>query len=110
MSLASLLLPEGEFRVIRCEIADKLIACGDGDSALLYLYALRRGERLEEKAAMRDLGFSKERFDRAVFTLTGLTVRESPRFRRRPARISRNTRPPNCARPAKATINSPPCA
>ena len=78
MSLASLLLPEGEFRVIRCEIADKLIACGDGDSALLYLYALRRGERLEEKAAMRDLGFSKERFDRAVFTLTGLTVRESP--------------------------------
>ena len=28
MSLASLLMPEGEFRVIRCEIADKLIQCG----------------------------------------------------------------------------------
>ncbi|MGM9612217.1 MAG: DnaD domain protein [Butyricicoccus sp.] len=77
MSLASLLLPEGEFRVIRCDIADKLIACGDGDSALLYLYVLRRGERLEEKTAMRDLGFTKERYDRAVFTLTGLTMRES---------------------------------
>ena len=77
MSLASLLLPDGEFRVIRCDIADKLIACGDGDSALLYLYVLRLGERLDEKTAMRELGFSKDRFDRAVFTLTGLTVHES---------------------------------
>lgn len=77
MSLSSLLLPEGEFRVVRCDIVDKLIACGDGDSALLYLYALRRGERLDETTAMRDLGFSRERFDRAVFTLTGLTLRES---------------------------------
>ena len=78
MSLASLLLPDGEFRVIRCDIADKLIACGDGDSALLYLYALRRGERMEEATAMRDLGFSKERFDRALFTLTSLTVQNTP--------------------------------
>lgn len=85
MSLASLLLPEGEFRVIRCDIADKLIACGDGDSALLYLYVLRRGERLEEKTAMRDLGFTKERYDRAVFTLTGLTVRESAPLPQPPA-------------------------
>lgn len=77
MSLSSLLLPEGEFRVVRCDIADKLIACGDGDSALLYLYALRRGERLDETTAMRELGFTRERFDRAVFTLTGLTLRES---------------------------------
>lgn len=77
MSLSSLLLPEGEFRVIRCDIADKIIACGDGDSALLYLYALRRGEKLDEKAAMRDLRFSKERFERAVFTLTSLTIQET---------------------------------
>lgn len=77
MSLSSLLLPETAFCVMRCDIADKLIACGDGDSALLYLYVLRRGERLDETAAMRELGFSRERFDRAVFTLTSLTVRES---------------------------------
>lgn len=77
MSLPSLLLPEGEFRVIRCDIADKLLACGDGDSALLYLYVLRRGNAYQEKTAMRELGFSKERYDRAVFTLTSLTIRET---------------------------------
>lgn len=77
MSLSSLLLPEGEFRVIRCSIADKLIACGDGDSALLYLYALRRGDPLDENDAMRELHFSKERFDRALFTLTSLSIQES---------------------------------
>ena len=77
MNLSSLLLPEGEFRVIRCDIADKILACGDGDSALLYLYALRRGEGLDEKTAMRDLRFSKERFDRALFTLTRLSIQES---------------------------------
>ena len=37
MSLASLLMPEGEFRVVRCDVVDKLIQCGDGDAALPYL-------------------------------------------------------------------------
>ncbi len=77
MNLSSLLLPEGEFRVIRCDIADKLIACGDGDSALLYLYALRHGDQADEKTVIRTLNFTKERFDRAIFTLTGLIVREN---------------------------------
>ena len=90
MSLASLLLPEGEFRVIRCDIADKLIACADGDSALLYLYALRKGEKLEEKTVMRDLRFSKERYDRAIFTLTSLTIQESAPT---PPPTSQNERP-----------------
>lgn len=78
MSLASLLMPEGEFRVIRCEIADKLIQCGDGDAALLYLYIIRRGSRFDETQAMRDLRFSKERFERAGFTLTNLAIAQSP--------------------------------
>lgn len=77
MRLSSLLLPEGEFRVIRCGILDKLIACGDGDSALLYLYALRRGDSLDETAAMRELHFTRERLDRAIFTLTSLSIQES---------------------------------
>ena len=59
MNLSSLLLPEGEFRVIRCDIADKLIACGDGDSALLYLYALRHGDQADEKTVIRTLNFTK---------------------------------------------------
>ena len=78
MSLASLLMPEGEFRVIRCEIADKLIQCGDGDAALLYLYIIRHGNRFQETQAMRDLRLSKERFERAVFTLTNLAIAQSP--------------------------------
>lgn len=78
MSLASLLMPEGEFRVIRCDVADRLLNCGDGDAALLYLYILRQGKRFEPRAAMRALNFSQERYDRAAFTLTGLAVTESP--------------------------------
>lgn len=78
MSLASLLMPEGEFRVIRCEIADKLIQCGDGDAALLYLYIIRHGNRFQEAQAMRDLRLPKERFERAVFTLTNLAIAQSP--------------------------------
>ena len=78
MSLVSLLLPEGELRVIRCETADKLIQCGDGDSALLYLYIIRKGTDFNEQSAMRDLHLSKTRYDRAVFTLTNLSIAESP--------------------------------
>lgn len=74
MNLSALLLPEGEFRVVRCDVIDKLTACCDGDSALLYLYLLRRGESFDEKTAMRELSFPRERYDRAVFTLTGLMI------------------------------------
>lgn len=76
--LSQLLLPDGEFRVIRCEIADKLLACGDGDSALLYLYTLRHGAAANETTATRDLHFSKEQYDRALFTLTSLTLAVRP--------------------------------
>ena len=38
MAPTSVLLPEGELRVARCDMLDKLIAAGDGDAALLYLY------------------------------------------------------------------------
>lgn len=43
--MTSVLLPEGELRVARCDTLDKLIAVGDGDAALLYLYILRHGSR-----------------------------------------------------------------
>ena len=35
MAPTSVLLPEGELRVARCDMLDKLIAVGDGDAALL---------------------------------------------------------------------------
>lgn len=77
-SLSHLLLPEGEFRVVRCDVADKLLDCADGDGALLYLYTLRHGAAADEKAAMRALNFSKERYERALFTLTSLTLSVQP--------------------------------
>lgn len=78
LSLARLLLPEGEYRVVRCDVADKLLGCADGDGALLYLYTLRHGASADGAAAMRTLGFSKERYDRALFTLTSLTLSAQP--------------------------------
>lgn len=76
MSLTSLLLPDGELRVIHCSIADKIINCGDGDSALLYLYIVKTGNRLNDKTAMRDLNFTEERYERAVFTLNSLMIQQ----------------------------------
>ena len=38
MAQLTVSLPEGELRVARCDMLDKLIAVGDGDAALLYLY------------------------------------------------------------------------
>lgn len=73
-SLAQLLSSADEFCVMRREVIDKLLQCGDGDSALLYLYIVQQGKRLDEKQAARGLGFSQERYDRAVFTLTGLEL------------------------------------
>lgn len=78
MNLASLLMPDGEFCVMRCDVADRLLRCADGDAALLYLYVLRQGKRFEPQAAMRTLHFSQERFDRASFTLTNLVIAQSP--------------------------------
>lgn len=43
--MTSVLLPEGELRVARCDTLDKLIAVGDGDAALLYLYILASRQR-----------------------------------------------------------------
>ena len=91
MDLASLLLPEGEFRVIRCDVADKLIQCGDGDAALLYLYVVRRGRAFDETTAKRDLRLSDERFTRAAFTLTGLVVEQTPAPAPRPEPAPRYT-------------------
>ena len=76
----TVLLPEGELRVARCDMLDKLIAVGDGDAALLYLYILRHGGIAEGKTAARALHLSAERYERAAFTLNNLTAPvEAPR-------------------------------
>lgn len=74
MSLASLVMPEGEFRIIRCDIADRILACADGDTALLYLYVLRHGGKIRNEDAMRALHMRADAFERALFTLTNLVI------------------------------------
>ena len=77
MAQLTVSLPEGEMRVAPCGMLDKLIATADGDAALLYLYVLRHG-RADETAAMRALHLSKERYERAAFTLNGLVTPAIP--------------------------------
>lgn len=74
MASISVQLPEGELRVARCDMLDKLIAVGDGDAALLYLYILRTGDAGDGKQAARALHMTQERYERAAFTLGGLTA------------------------------------
>ena len=62
--MTSVLLPEGELRVARCDTLDKLIAVGDGDAALLYLYILRHGSE-DGRTAARALHLSAARSPRA---------------------------------------------
>ena len=80
----SVLLPEGELRVARCDTLDKLIAVGDGDAALLYLYILRHGGTADGKAAARALHLSAERYERAAFTLNQLTAPAVPQKEDKP--------------------------
>ena len=79
MAPTSVLLPEGELRVARCDMLDKLIAVGDGDAALLYLYILRHGGTADDKTAARALHLSAERYERAAFTLNQLITPAEPR-------------------------------
>lgn len=77
MAQTSVSLPEGDLRVARCDMLDKLIAAADGDAALLYLYVLRHGS-VDGKTASRALHLSQERYERAAFTLNGLVTPAVP--------------------------------
>ena len=79
MSLTSLIPAGSEYCVLRADAVDRLLSCGDADGALLYLYLIRLGSDFREEDAMRDLHFSPERMERAVFTLTNLQIASAPR-------------------------------
>lgn len=57
--------------------ADRLIASGSGDAALLYLYLLRRGE-YKTAAAVRALGWEPRRCDAALSLLCTLGLAQQP--------------------------------
>lgn len=78
MSLTSLIPTGGEFCVLHAQVVDKLLACRDGDSALLYLYLVRQGSSFDDHTALRTLGMTRDQFDRAVHTLTHLQLVTTP--------------------------------
>ena len=93
MSLTSLIPTGGEFCVLRAQVVDNLIACCDGDSALLYLYLVRQGSSFNERTALRALGFTRDRYDRAVHTLTNLHLVTTP-TEAQPKKTTTTTHPP----------------
>ena len=57
--------------------ADRLMASGSGDAALLYLYLLRRGE-YQTAAAAKALGWERGRCDGALSLLCSLGLAQQP--------------------------------
>ena len=105
--MTSVLLPEGELRVARCDMLDKLIAVGDGDAALLYLYILRHGGT-DGSAAARALRLSADRYERAAFTLNNLIApMEKPNQQPTNPPKRRATPAMSCAAPVWTTRPSP---
>ena len=78
MSLSSLIPAGGDFCVLRADVVDTLLTCRDGDSALVYLYLVRKGQAFDEREALRDLHLTRDRYDRAVHTLTNLQLVRTP--------------------------------
>ena len=60
--MAELLLP-GDILSMTARAADRLMGAGNGDAALLYLWLLRRGGRLEPEAARRALKWDVPRLE-----------------------------------------------
>ena len=103
--MTSVLLPEGELRVARCDTLDKLIAVGDGDAALLYLYILRHGSE-DGRTAARALHLSDERYERAAFTLNNLSAPPRRKIPKRAKMPRRSTQQPSFAAHETRTASS----
>ncbi len=65
-------LAKQEHLTIPAQAADKLIAGGDGDAALLYLLLLRHAGQIGSDAVMKTLRFSSERLQKAEQSLAAL--------------------------------------
>ena len=105
--MTSVLLPEGELRVTRCDMLDKLIAVGDGDAALLYLYILRHGGT-DGSAAARPASGAPTATERAAFTLNNLIApTEKPNQQPTNPPKRRATLAMSCAAPVWMTRPSP---
>ena len=70
-------LPQQETLSISLQDVDRLITAGSGDAALLYLYILRRGGKLDAEQAREELGLG-DRLDAAIGTLQKLCMVRLP--------------------------------
>ena len=84
--MAELLLP-GDILSMTARAADRLMGAGNGDAALLYLWLLRRGGRLEPEAARRALKWDVPRLEAALSALVGLGLADGTAAPEAPARM-----------------------
>ncbi|MFQ9917879.1 MAG: hypothetical protein ACLRWQ_17255 [Flavonifractor plautii] len=107
--MAELLLP-GDILSMTARAADRLMGAGNGDAALLYLWLLRRGGRLEPEAARRALKWDVPGWRRPCPPWSGWAWRTA-RPRRRPppgwSRRARRSTPPPTSRGSWRTAPPP---
>jgi len=68
----------GKILSLAAGAADRLIAAGSGDAALLYLYLLKTGGVYQTAGAARALKWEPGRCDAALSLLSGLDLAEAP--------------------------------
>lgn len=70
MSSYVLQLPENESIVLSGPTAQRLIAAGDGDAALLYIAVLKNKGSIDAERSCSELGWTPDRFRRALNSLS----------------------------------------
>ena len=91
-------LPEDESVVLSGPVARRLVEGGDGDAALLYIAVLRNRGSIDDERLRSQLGWTGDRFRRALETLARQKLiaqpgREAPAQRETPLRPSPEQRP-----------------
>ncbi|UQT49842.1 hypothetical protein M5E87_09360 [Flavonifractor plautii] len=107
--MAELLLP-GDILSMTARAADRLMGAGNGDAALLYLWLLRRGGRLEPEAARRALKWDVPRLEAALSALVGLGLADGTAAPEAPpgwSRRARRSTPPPTSRGSWRTAPPP---
>ncbi|MFI3115258.1 MAG: DnaD domain protein [Clostridia bacterium] len=74
MSISKLILDSNDFCVLKGEIVDKILLTANPDVAILYLYMTRNKEDISEKSVLKNLNFSKERYDLAIYDLLSMQI------------------------------------
>lgn len=74
MKTSSLILDIDDFCVLKGEIVDKILLSSNPDIALVYLYISRKKNDYNEKSALNELNFSKDRLNSCILELLSLNI------------------------------------